>query len=79
MDKANDAQEAELIRLFDSLPVTVPDCERCGVHDVLVKKAPIMTAYASGVQPQPFLCPQCTEDWIEQWDERWTEYYSGCL
>lgn len=68
--REHDALWVQMDRLLPDAPV----CEQCKIRSILVKPAPIMTAYAQGPQPQPPLCPDCTEDWVYQWDERWAEY-----
>jgi hypothetical protein len=59
---------------IDRLLPDAPACETCKLRSYLVTKAPVMTAYSNGPQPQPLLCPECTEDWVYSWDERWAEY-----
>jgi len=66
----HDSLWAEIDRLLPDAPA----CDQCKLRSYLVKPAPIMTAYATGPQPQPPLCPECTEDWVYQWDIRWAEY-----
>lgn len=68
--REHDILWVEIDRLLEDAPV----CEQCKVKNFLVKPAPVMTEYAKGPQPQPPLCPECTEDWVNMWDDRWAEY-----
>jgi len=69
--REHDALWAEMDRLLPD----APECDQCKIRSYSsVKPAPVMTAYANGPQPQPPLCPECTEDWVYQWDARWAEY-----
>ncbi len=52
-------------------------CEKCNKSHPEVSKAPVMTMYADGNDPQPMLCPDCMQEWIEHWQEKWNEYRSG--
>lgn len=58
-------------------------CERCGEFDG-VEEAPVMTAYhwdGEGENPNqpPYLCAQCTEQYMDYWNEMWDSYYSGLI
>lgn len=54
-------------------------CAECGEFHPELKQAPARTAYYNQPQPQPLLCPGCTEEWHEYWNEMWSEYHSGLL
>jgi hypothetical protein len=54
-------------------------CERCDQFHPGLTVAPVRTMYADGSDPQPLLCPPCTEEWHEHWDYMWAEYNSGRL
>ena len=64
---------------FAATELDNPLCEHCKEFHPLLEKAPVRTMYASGAQPQPLLCPDCTEEWNVYWDDMWSEYYSGLL
>jgi len=64
---------------FASTELDNPLCEHCKQFHPLLEKAPVRTMYASGNQPQPLLCPDCTEEWMEYWDGMWSDYYGGLL
>jgi hypothetical protein len=52
-------------------------CERCNQYCPEIHPAPVRTMYPTGEQPQPLLCPICTDEWNDYWDEMWDEYYEG--
>jgi len=65
------------LRLRDNEDIGSPLCERCEQFHPSLEKAPVRTLYVTGPQPQPILCPDCTEEWNEYWDDMWDEYRSS--
>lgn len=73
----HDLDELQALNMAES---GAPVCEQCGEFHPDLAKAPAMTAYDPGPQPQPLLCPICTEEWVEYWQEMWSEWWrSGLL
>ena len=64
---------------YASTELDNPLCEHCKQFHPGLEKAPVRTMYATGAQPQPLLCPDCTEEWMEYWDGMWKDYYGGLM
>jgi hypothetical protein len=67
----------EILEQHDKANVDVPRCEQCDQFHQALAPAPVRTMYAEGPQPQPVLCPPCTDGWNEHWDAMWDEVYSS--
>lgn len=52
-------------------------CEQCEQFHPELHKAPVMTMYADGNDPEPVLCPACTAEWVDNWNMMWDKYRSS--
>lgn len=69
--------DLEVLELLNAAEADAPLCERCNQFHPDLAKAPVMTMYADQEQPQPVLCPGCTEGWVADWSAMWDEYRSS--
>lgn len=69
----------DILQEWDDAQTDVLRCDRCNRPHPDIHPAPIRTMYAEGPQPQPALCPECTEEWNEYWADMWADYYGGLL